>query len=85
MLVWGGAVSYQLSTGGLYGASEDLDEDGYCSPADCVAETTASTSYDTSLEPDPAFVRYYLVRPLAPNQGSWGLLSDGAERAVVCD
>ena len=153
MLVWGG---YYLRTGSLYGASMDLDEDGYCSPADCdesdpsvhngapeindgidnqcpgdhgygavdeisgeiactgegslswvpqegatlyqvarssapdfasdcVTETTASTTYDTAADPDPASCWYYLVRALAPNEGSWGLNAHGGERVVTCD
>jgi N-acetylneuraminic acid mutarotase len=153
MLVWGGG---EYSDGGFYSASLDLDEDGYCSPADCdesnasvhndapeindgidnqcpgdigfgavdeisggfnfagdgwiswpaqegatqyqlarsaaadfsvdcVIEATANTGYDISSIPDPGTCRHYLVRAQAPNQGSWGLRSDGTERSLDCE
>jgi len=53
--------------------------------ADCVSETTTGTSYDTASNPDPASCWYYLVRAVEPNPGSWGLDSDGGERAVACE
>ena len=153
MLVWGGLG---LSDGGMLGPSTDLDEDGYCSPADCdeadptvhngapeindgidnqcpgdlgygvvdeitgahtfsgdgsfswipqegatlyqvarssvpdfssdcMTEAMTGTTHDTSPDPNPGTCRYFLVRALAPNEGSWGQDSQGSERSVACD
>ena len=50
----------------------------------CVLFTTSATFHvDT---PDPALggIFYYLSRALAPNAGSWGANSAGANRPVLC-
>ena len=52
--------------------------------ADCTVITTSTTYWVDSEQPASGVTFYYLNRPLAPNTGSWGVDSSGAERAVLC-
>jgi spore coat protein A len=52
--------------------------------ADCRRVLTPETFVDDPENPLPGAVFHYLVRPVAPNVGSWGQRSDGTERVIVC-
>jgi len=50
----------------------------------CTTTTTSETSWSDT-EPVPGSIcHYYLVRPLAPHIGSWGVNSAGGERLGIC-
>ena len=51
---------------------------------DCTTITTGDTRWVDSTPLPPGVAFYYLVRPTAPNAGSWGQDSDGVERNDVC-
>ena len=52
--------------------------------ADCTGITTTQTNWVDVETPLPGGVQYYLVRPTAPNVGSWSADSAGVERPVLC-
>jgi hypothetical protein len=50
--------------------------------ADCMLVPTSQSFWVDLQIPSPGVVFYYLVRPLAPNAGSWGADSSGTERSI---
>jgi hypothetical protein len=52
--------------------------------SDCMTMTSDITYWVDIERPDSGDVFYYLIRPIAPNVGSWGQQSSGMERTGVC-
>jgi hypothetical protein len=50
----------------------------------CTITTTDQSKWVDGEDPAAAAVFYYLVRPIAPHVGSWGLTGWGAERTLTC-
>jgi hypothetical protein len=68
-----GATRYQVAR------SADPTFETGCS----VAEETTNCHED-SVDPNPGEVFYYVVRPLEPHAGSWGVDDTGTERVFTC-
>jgi len=51
----------------------------------CAIVTTSGTCVVDTLPPGTGQVLYYLVHAIAPNEGSYGLDSDGVERTGICE
>jgi hypothetical protein len=52
--------------------------------ASCVTFTGSAAYLSDTEHPAVGGAFYYLVRAFAPNTGSWGRRSSGAERAFSC-
>jgi hypothetical protein len=50
----------------------------------CAGTTTTATCWNDPELPAPGQAFHYMNRPIAPNIGSWGKDSDGAERVAIC-
>ena len=50
----------------------------------CTVAAVATTYWVASADPAVGETDYYLVRPAAPNVGSWGEDSAGTERLFTC-
>jgi hypothetical protein len=51
----------------------------------CAIVTTPGTCVVDTFPPGAGQVFYYLVHAIAPNEGSYGLDSDGVERTGICE
>jgi len=50
----------------------------------CVLGTNTSSCFTDLADPPSGLQYYYLIRPVAPHVGSWGVASSGAERTGLC-
>ncbi len=76
VLSWGaqpGATQYQVARSG---SSQFL--------GGCASLTSATASASDTALPSPGAALFYQVRATAPNVGSWGRNSAGAERSITC-
>jgi hypothetical protein len=75
----------ELSWPGQIGATEyEIARSSDTTFSSCVSDVTTLTYWTHLQNPPPGDVYHYLLRPSAPNMGSWGQDSYGLERSVNC-
>jgi hypothetical protein len=73
-----GAIRYQVARSSSPSFSVG------CVVSTFAAVAQANQTFNDAAPVAPGGLRYYLVRALLPNTGSWGVDSNGAERSVPC-